>query len=463
MLPQPLAFIDLETTGLSPTRDRIMEVGIVRVENNKIITTYETLINPQTYLSPYIESMTGITERALQRAPLFADIQEKITELLEGAFFVAHNARFDYGFLYNEFKRCGIKFSSKQICTAKLSRKLFPQEKRHSLESIIERYGFTYERRHRAFDDAHILWQFFQYLQQKIPVSLLEQELVNTLKKPSLPVGLAPDSIETLPEAPGVYLFYGENGVPLYVGKSINIKERVLSHFSSDHSSSKEMQLSQQVRSIETITTSGELGAFIKESALVKKLQPIYNRQLRISRKLVVLKQRKSPEGYYLTSMETVNQMNAEDIQDIVGIFRSQQQAKEFLIVQAQKHHLCEKLLGLEKTKSACFRYRLHTCKGACVQEEKSIAYNMRFIQAFAEYKIKSWGFTGPIVIREKNDKGEESLIVDRWCLVKTISVDHDAVNEKEETMPLFDLDVYKILVRYIYDQKNQKNITVIS
>ena len=460
MLPQRLVFVDIETTGLSVIRDRVIEVGLLRIENNKLVQTYQTLVNPEMYISPLIEQMTGISKSNLENAPTFGDIQRNLHELLDDAVFVAHNVRFDYGFLRNEFKRFGKSFSSKHFCTAKLSRKLFPHHKHHNLDSIIERFGLSCQRRHRAFDDAKVLWDFFQKLQTEIQPEVLEQALSMGLKRPSLPLGLSVKNIEKLPESPGVYIFYGDKEVPLYVGKSKNIKERVLSHFSNDHISSREMQMSQQIQRIETIVTSGELGALIKESSLIKQMQPIYNRVLRISRKLILLKRSQNKEGYFTITMQTVTAIEYSEIEDIIGIYRSQRQAKNFLIDQAKRYSLCEKLLNIEKSNGACFGYRLQKCKGACIHEEKSYAYNIRFIQAFTQYKLKAWPFEGPIAIKEKNDfdDTEESIIIDKWCLVGNLKMQNDMVLKTEVNKP-FDLDIYKILLRYLLEPKNHKHI----
>ena len=460
MLPQSLVFVDTETTGLSVLHDRVIEIGILRIENGVLVDGYQTLINPQMYVSSIIEQLTGIKKDDLDSAPVFEDVQRKVQELLDGAVFVAHNVRFDYSFLKNEFKRCGEMFSPKHFCTAKLSRMLFPQHRHHNLDSIIQRFGFSCERRHRAFDDAKILWDFYQAAQQKVPQEIFEKAVTVGMKKPSLPQGLSMQAIDLLPESPGVYIFYGENTIPLYIGKSKNIRERVLSHFTSDHTSSKEMNIAQQIKHIETIQTCGELGALIKESQLIKEMQPLYNRKLRESRKLIRLSFSPNEKGYQKVIMETVLSLSADDIPQMLGIFRSQRQAKEFLVSIAKDFTLCEKLLGLEKTQGACFAHRLDRCKGACIAKEKSVSYNFRFLQAFAKYKLKSWPFDGPIAITEKNDLGEiEQFIIDKWCLIGHKKSQEEEIISKE-IHEIFDLDVYKILVSFL-DKANTKNFSI--
>jgi len=131
------------------------------VENGKIVKTYEKLINPGVDVSPFIEKMTGINSADLEDVPSFIQITDEIFELLERCCFVAHNARFDYGFLKHELKRAGIQYSAKQLCTVKLSQMLFFHYQHHNLDELISRYGFVCDKRHRAFSDAKVLWDFF--------------------------------------------------------------------------------------------------------------------------------------------------------------------------------------------------------------------------------------------------------------------------------------------------------------
>src|SRR4051794_18306176 len=116
MLPTRLAFVDIETTGGRSFYDRIIEIGIIRVEDNEVVQTYHSLINPETHLPPEIEILTGITQKDLENAPTFRQIKTDILESLIDCVFVAHNVRFDYGFLKNEFSREEITFSAKHFC-----------------------------------------------------------------------------------------------------------------------------------------------------------------------------------------------------------------------------------------------------------------------------------------------------------------------------------------------------------
>lgn len=442
MLPTTLSFVDVETTGTNATYNRIIEIGIVRVEHNKIVAKYNSLVNPETHLDPFIANMTGIRPEDLNNAPTFFDIKEDILTLLTDSLFVAHSARFDYGFLKNEFKRFEISFTQKQLCTVKLARNLFPQLGRYNLDIIANAFHIAIKNRHRAFDDAYALFDFYKKAQKKVDKPAFQKAIDIVLRRPTTPIHLSADFLETLTESPGVYIFYGDKGSPLYIGKSINIKDRVLSHFSSDHAHAKEMKLSQQVKSIETIATAGELGALLLESTLIKKHKPLYNRMLRDTHALITLQKIKTLDGYY--SVQVTN-----ELQKAIGVFRSHRQANEALLELAKEHLLCQKLLGLEKTKRACFGYQLNTCHGACIGKESVLKYNLRFDEAFYKLKIRRWPFTGPIIITEKGEK-DEYYTFNNWCLM-----------ESNNPLP-FDYDTYKILVRFILNKNNQKKIKVL-
>lgn len=462
-LPSTLVFLDTETTGGSLRTDRVIEIGMLRVENGKVVKKFTSLVNPQRYVPQEIELLTGISGAMVDVAPTFFDLKDQILEMLEGALFVAHNARFDYGFIKTEFKRLGINFSAKHLCTVKLSHNLYPQYDHHNLSVIIERFGFRIKNRHRAFDDAEVLWKFYKQIQKKFPLELIEAAVSKAQKRPSIPTGLSAEILDELPETPGVYIFYGDSGIPLYVGKSVNIRDRVLSHFSADHTSSLELKITQQIKSIETIQTEGELGALLKEAYLVKKLQPLYNRRLRQKNKLLVLKYTEDKNGYFSCSFGLQEVIDASEIDKIIGVFKSRKSLQEFLFAIAKEHQLCEKLLGVDKTSTSCFGYRLGRCKGACKGNEKPLFYNFRFMEVIGKMKFKKWPFEQPIIIDDFSDDGTscDSFIIDNWCVLGKVNSE----GSKLETMLDigFDLDTYKILNSCLHKTKYQKHIRILN
>lgn len=459
-----LAFIDVETTGGSTLYDRIIEVGILRVENGKMVKKFQSLVYPERTVPEFITNVTGISPQMLENSPIFGDIAKEVGELLEDAIFVAHNARFDYGFIRAEFKRLGINFSAKNLCTVKMSRVLYPKFKRHNLDSLINRHGFVCESRHRAYDDAQVLYEFVKMSVEKFGEECIENLITTITKQGSQPPQLAREIVDKLPETPGVYIFSAEDGEILYIGKSISIKNRVLSHFSSSMVSTTERKIFEQVTDVETHSTVGELGALLLESTLVKKLYPLYNRKLRKQKKLVGLQSFSLPNKY--ESAEVVHYTDMSEVKNnLLGIFRSERQVKDLLYKLVKDYELCPKLLGLEKSSGACFQYQLGHCRGACIGKEIFVAYNLRFNEAFRARRLKTWPYKGVIIFEDKDVTGEngEIFVVDNWRLIKAWRY---AQSEKIEFIPsenYFDYETYKILVGFLLNPKNRKKIKTMS
>src|SRR6266567_4772855 len=215
MFAPAVAFVDLETTGMTADRDRVTEVGIVRVAAGAV-DEWSTLVNPGCSIPAAIQGMTGITNAIVADAPVFEQIADEVQRRIAGCIFVAHNARFDYGFLKHEFGRLGRRFSAKVLCTVKLSRRLFAQAPAHNLDAVIARHGLASDDRHRALGDARILWHFVQALYRDHPADEIQCAVDRILKRPSLPSHLSPDALDAIPEAPGIYSFYGPASLPLH-------------------------------------------------------------------------------------------------------------------------------------------------------------------------------------------------------------------------------------------------------
>src|SRR6187551_3643491 len=158
------AIVDIETTGGLVKRDKITEIAIVLHDGHKVIDQYQTLINPERSIPAFITSLTGITNDMVADAPLFCEVAKEIVLKTEVAIFVAHNARFDYGFLREEFARLGYAYTRKQLCTVRLSRKLLPELRSHSLDSLIKHYKIKVDNRHRALDDALATAEIFKIM-----------------------------------------------------------------------------------------------------------------------------------------------------------------------------------------------------------------------------------------------------------------------------------------------------------
>jgi len=440
-----LAFVDLETTGATATADRITEIGIVQVDEDGV-REWSSLVNPQAPISSFIERLTGISNDMVAAAPVFEDVAEEVLERLQGRVFIAHNARFDYGFLKSEFKRLGRSFRAPVLCTVKLSRKVFPEHAKHSLDALIERHGLQVDGRHRALADAKLIHQFWNQLQTQLAPEILDETLKELMARPSLPMHIDASIVDELPDTPGVYLFYGDNDLPLYVGKSKDIRSRVLAHFSADHVTAKEMNLAQQVRRIDWIETSGEIGALLREAMLVKSLQPLHNRQLRRNQEVCVWRLVETEEGAWMPQLTNAADVNFSAADDCFGPFKSPREANKALLGIADEHGLCQGLLGLERLRpgAPCFGHQVKKCLGACVGREPVSVHSARLMAALARLKIKAWPFAGPAVIRE----GDDRYVLDAWRYLGVARQDEDLWPLLETRRPEFDLDVYKILVK---------------
>ena len=459
MLPSRYVVVDTETTGSSASFDKIIEIGALVIENGKVVQEYETFLNPGGPISPFITALTGIHDKDLEDAPTFYELADEIHALFRDAVMVAHNARFDYGFLKHEFRRINKSFSPKQLCTVRLSRALLPDLPRHNLDTLIEHFQIQVDARHRAMGDARAVFEFLQKAETIFSPFALESAVKQVLKKPTLPQGLTQKDIDSLPDTSGVYIFYDKDGTCLYIGKSITIRERVLSHFAQDVYSATEMQIAQNVASIETIETAGELGALLKEASLVKSMAPLYNQLLRAKRRVLVAK-RSEMKGFPSIEITELQKISPDEFGDILCVFKSHKQAETILRHVARQFSLCPKLLGLEKGKGPCFSYHLGQCKGACCGKETSLSYLMRFSQAFTEYQIKDWPFEGPIMVTEKNYDKEEGFVIDKWCLLGSITSVHDDVSFQEYE---FDYDIYKILVSYLKNPSHEFRVHALS
>ena len=304
---------------------------MLEIERFEVVSEWSTLVNPGVSVPSEIQALTGISHQMLAEAPRFADLAEELHERLAGRVFIAHNARFDYGFLRREFDRAGIRFQARAVCSVKLARRLYPRERGHDLDSLIARHGIACRARHRALGDADALWQFLRIAAAEHGDEVLTVAARQVAKQPALPPQLDPAVIDAVPEAPGVYLLYGESGPPLYIGKSRSMRSRVLQHF---YSAAAWLQ---GVRRIDWQRTVGELGALLTESRLVKNLAPLHNRQLRRPEALC---------GFVFDGkrlrLASAEEIDADRLPFVYGVFRTRRPALQMLRTLADEHALMQ-------------------------------------------------------------------------------------------------------------------------
>jgi DNA polymerase-3 subunit epsilon len=473
MLAPAVAFIDVETTGTTSTHDRITEIGIVRVQDGELVDEWSTLVNPEIPIPEEIQALTGITHAMVREAPTFSRIRREVFERLDGHLFVAHNARFDYGFIKNEFRRHEMPFTADVLCTVRLSRRLYPHAVGHGLDAIIERHGLqdavqgdaaSRTGRHSALGDARVLWRFVQRLHREKEVADIAAAVKRLLKTPSLPPQLPPDVLEGLPEGPGVYRFYGVNDLPLYIDKSVNLRDRVRSHFSSDYRSANDVRISSEIRRIEVEQTAGELGALLREARLVKELLPLHNHRLR--RKLhacfVRLPDlRSAPE--ILLNKDIDWGSREEGAEPLYGPFATKQGVRQMLEGIAGEHGLCWRQLGWEKRGGPCFARQVKKCRGACIGEESPEQHHLRLVLALSPQRVADWPWPGRIVVRERDAQGlEEAHVFDRWCHIGTARSEDELSELLEARFEIeFDPDVYQIVRAFTAKHRAQVRVVL--
>ncbi len=375
------AVIDIETTGLSPAKGRITEVAVFLHNGEKIVEEYSTLINPELKIPYRITRLTGINNAMVKSAPRFFEVAKKIVELTDGAVLVGHNVRFDYGFLRHEFLRLGYDYRRETLDTVSWSRKLFPGQPSYSLGKLCHNLGIENPARHRAAGDALATVRLFEKLLSVQPA------LSGNGQRPKAPHQVHRSLVENLPAATGVYYFYDASGKLIYVGKSLNIRERVLSHL-NNHSDKKEQEMKNLLHSVHYQVTGSELVALLLESAEIKKYQPLFNRAQRRSVYRYGLYAFTDENGYLNLRVRSL-------IEDVVPLYTygSASEGKGHLTRLTEQYALCQKLNGLYEVAGPCFHYQIHQCRGACVGEEPAASYNLRVRRALENYEFPQQDF----------------------------------------------------------------------
>lgn len=463
-LDRDLVCVDLETTGGHPSRNRIIEIGLIEVDRDGAERVWSTLVNPGVRIPSQIESFTGISNDMVLDAPPFEDVHKELLDRLHGRLFVAHNARFDYGFIRAELLRLGIRFVAPVLCTVKLSRRIAPEHPRHNLDSVMARHGLSCDARHRALGDATVLRDLLAIWKRDVDSTQLSAHVDALLTETSLPPQLDADLADEMPEGPGVYRFYGTDDVLLYVGKSKNIRKRVLEHFAASHRSAPEAKLAQQVRRVDWTETAGELGALLAEARSVKTHKPLSNRKLR-SHQAVTLYFNPAPDGTERLESIDITDVASTDQQDYFGLYKDTKTALHAAAEICRAHRLCPKSLGLEPGRGAggddgsCFAYQLGRCKGACVGKEPAALHNARARLAFAANRIASWPFRGRVAVVESDWRGcQDWHVLEQWRYLGTAREESDAHDLRVSHEHPFDPDIYRILRRF-FDDPGQARI----
>lgn len=401
------AIVDLETTGGMAQRDKIIEIGIVIFDGNEIVQTFESLINPERTVPPFITSITGIDTEMIADAPKFYEVAKQVVEMTESCIFVAHNVHFDYGFLREEFSRLGFTYTRRKMCTVRLCRQCFPGLRSYSLGNLIRHFGISNNARHRALGDAMATTELLKNILRRNEANVLVDHLINMgIKQSKLPPSISMDVVHALPETCGVYYMHNSFGKVVYVGKSINIQKRIAQHFSE--TTKKAENLRKAVHDISYEETGSELVSMILESFEIKKLQPEINKAQRAQEYPYLVYEDMNTRGYKIFRIAR-NSKKAQQNFQIIHAFSKVNIARSAIKNTILEFELCTVINELEESVHSCFNYKIEKCLGACIEQEDKESYNARFEEA--KWRITKQLTGNYLLIEAGRTKGEHAVI----------------------------------------------------
>lgn len=337
----------------------------------------------------------------LRTAPKFYEVAKRIVEITEDCILVAHNSEFDYRILRTEFNRLGFHYKRKTLCTVELAKQLIPDQESYSLGKLTRSLGIPVSDRHRASGDAMATVKLFKMLLAKDVEKIIIQDAVKAEPKFQMEPNLK-TIVEELPSITGVYYIHNAQGDVIYIGKSKNIKSRVNQHFTSTNNKSKKIQI--QVAAVTYEATGNELVAHLKESEEIKQIKPLHNRGQKKHLFTYALYSFIDQAGYINLMID-----KADGHSKPITTFNNRQSAKSFLVNAVTNFQLCQKLVGLYKTKTSCFRYDTKECFGACIQRESIEEYNKRVEQLIEKNSFESKNL---VIVDKGREIDERSVIL---------------------------------------------------
>ena len=400
------AIVDIETTGGSPKTEKITEIAIYHFDGQRVTDEFVSLINPEKNIPYYITALTGISNEMVVNAPKFYEIAKEIVKFTEDRIFVAHNASFDYQFIKSEFKSLGYDFKRESVCTLRLSRKLLPGHRSYSLGNLCRDLNITLEERHRAAGDALATVRLLELLLDRSRETGQQEILQASVS--ATPMNLHPnlekESLASLPEKTGVYYFMNDQQQVIYIGKSNNIRKRVMSHL-NNHGSRRAIEMKESIAGISFELTGSELIALLIESSEIKKHVPRYNRAQKRKTMHYGLYSQKDDRGYYCLEIDrTANRIN----QAPETCFQNKTEAKGILTKLIERYWLCQKLCGMYDTDGSCFHYEIRQCNGACIGKEPQDIYNHRVMKALSTFYYQHKNL---LIIDKGREESERSVV----------------------------------------------------
>lgn len=336
------AVVDVETTGGHPSGHAITEIAIVLSNGISVIDQYSSLVNPQQNIPLNIESLTGISNAMVADAPTFSEIAEEIQDFLGDHIFVAHNVNFDLGFIQHAFKRQGIDYNPKRLCSVRYARRVAKGLRSYSLKNLCQHFNITNAAAHRAWGDAIATAQIMALLLETDKSAQWQQMIKRNQGEINLPPHLPAKEYHGLPEKPGVYYFYSQEGKPIYIGKATNLKKRVASHFGSDKSTKRAQAFKREIYHVHFELTGSTLLASLLEDHEIRHYWPAYNRAQKKPKNRFGVFHYKNQDGMYCL---VVNRLQKQ--RGYLVDFYSLAEAQNWLLNQVKDFQLNPQYCGL--------------------------------------------------------------------------------------------------------------------
>lgn len=395
------AVVDIETTGGYAAENGITEIAVFITDGSSITDSYYALLDPEVRIPSFIESLTGITNEKVQGQPVFGDIAAELHAILSGKIFVAHNVNFDYSFLHHHLNRHGFYLDSRKLCTIRLGRRMIPGLKGYGLDKICNHLNIGIRNRHSAMGDASATTELLHLLIARGAMNAIHQ-MLKTSGEMSLPPNVSRANIRLLPSRSGIYMFHDKKGKVLYVGKAINIKKRVISHFTNNKIGWQKQEFLKSIYEISYQETATELMAIILESIEIKKKWPVYNRSQKHHEQLFGLYTYTDSGGYQRLFVE-------KKLKHIDALYSFNYLTEGYALLRRliQSYELCPRMCFMVRSKNG--DASAVCCEGNCAATLPARLYNERVARCIDELTANLPSFA---VFDKGRKPGEKSFVL---------------------------------------------------
>ncbi len=397
------AIVDIETTGSYAAQNSITEIAILIHNGQQVIQRFQSLFKVKQSIPPFIEALTGISNEMLANEPYFEDLAPLIYSLLQDKIFVAHNVNFDYSFVKYQLEQCGYSLQCPKLCTVRLSRKIIPNLPSYSLGKLCHAIGIPIQDRHRAMGDAEATATLFTRLLAEDSMQIIPATLKKGSKEQVLPPHLSKSELNQLPDKPGIYYFKDNKGKNVYIGKAINLRKRVYSHFVGNNPSKQRQNFLKEIYHVDYQECATELMSLILEVTEIKKYWPKFNRSLKRFEQRYSLFKYLDQQGYYRLAIDKFKPQ-LDHIWTFNDLSEGYQIVRDFVV----SHQLCEQYCFNHIAKSTQTEIPSCQCTTNCLVKEGPESYNQQVEIAIEDFQMNLPSF---LVVDQGRDPEENSYL----------------------------------------------------